>query len=180
MSGLVHAVVETHAPLKARLRHEIIGQGDERRCKVWGTFKGEITAHEYTSVTLKEFRDNRPVKDGKVGGSPLWDSNPEVQMFYATTRQWARLYCPDVLLGVYTEDELSTEDRMVDVTPQLSPLVERLKAAKLAPARRGFDQDQVAKTLEGEVVDTPDSVAAKATQAKSVMEQAAKATNKRK
>ena len=39
-SQLLHAVIEKNAPLIGRLRFEILGAGDDRRCKVWGTFKG--------------------------------------------------------------------------------------------------------------------------------------------
>ena len=46
---LVHAVITARASLKNRLRHRIEGEGDERRCVVWGTFRGEDKPHEYTS-----------------------------------------------------------------------------------------------------------------------------------
>src|SRR6186997_1701556 len=107
-SQLIHAVIEKNAPIKSRLRYEIIGEGDERRCKVWATFHGEATPHEYTSDTLAKMHPGHVTKDaGKfVKGSPLWDSNPEVQMFYSASRQWARLFCPDVLLGAYTPEEM--------------------------------------------------------------------------
>jgi predicted transcriptional regulator len=179
MSQLVHAVVESRAPLTGRLRHEIIGEGDDRRCKVWGTFKGEDAPHEYTSLTLKDFQGGRRVnKDtGNKSGSPLWDSNPEVQMYYSATRQWARMFCPDVLLGVYALDELD-DATIVDVTPPsevVSDLAQRLRDAKIANAdQRGHDAAHVTTTIEGQV-DTPQTVAAKATQASKVMHKAAAA-----
>ena len=113
-SQIIHAVVEKNAPIKNRLRFEILGAGDERRCKVSATFKGEDKPHEYTSETLGNMLKHRPSKkqrEGETGpagkgGSPLWQSNPEVQMFYSASRQWARLYCPDVILGAYTVEEL--------------------------------------------------------------------------
>ncbi|AMG65700.1 RecT family recombinase [Providencia stuartii] len=48
--------------------------------------------------------------------SPLWVTNPKQQMAYLAVKYWARLYCPEVILGIYTPDEL--DDRPVkDVTP---------------------------------------------------------------
>lgn len=148
-SQLIHAVVETLAPLKGRLRHEIIGEGDQRRCKVWGTFKGETKPHEFTSETLKKriedigFRE-RENQDGSTTtsfrGSPLWLTKPEVQMFYDASRDWARLYCPAVLGGAYSRDELDAEP--VDITPKpLDDLAQRLRDAKKARVEkeRGFD-----------------------------------------
>ncbi len=37
--------------------------------------------------------------------SPLWTSNPKQQLAYLALKYWARLYCPDVILGVYTPDD---------------------------------------------------------------------------
>ncbi|HHR6455422.1 TPA: RecT family recombinase [Providencia alcalifaciens] len=48
--------------------------------------------------------------------SPLWVTNPKQQMAYLAVKYWARLYCPEVILGIYTPDEL--DDRPVkDITP---------------------------------------------------------------
>src|SRR4029077_15222432 len=94
-SQLVHAIIERNAPIKGRLRHTIIGEGDERRCKVWATFKGEKTPHEYTSetlVNLREARGRNKDKDNVLKGSPLWESQPEVQLFYSASRTWARMF----------------------------------------------------------------------------------------
>ena len=150
---LVHAVITARAPLKVRLRHEIIGEGEDRRCKVWGTFRGEDKPHEYTSETLAKLIAARGRNEyGAIKGSPLWDTVPEVQLAYSTYRQWCRLYASEVLLGVYTPDELP-ESKMVDVTPPNTPiegLKQRLRDAKKQHAEtntesRGFDADHVGK-----------------------------------
>lgn len=155
-SQIIHAVVTARAPLKQRLRSEIIGTGDERICRVWGTFKGEDTPHEYKSPTLKVMKENRPKRrDGEgYGGSPLWDSIPEVQLTYSTVRQWCRLHASEVLLGVYSKDELEDSgSEMKDVTPAkevpLDALVKRLKEAQKAHGGRRFDAASVLKTIDG-------------------------------
>ena len=38
--------------------------------------------------------------------SPLWKTNPKQQAGYLALKYWARLYCPAVMLGVYTVDEV--------------------------------------------------------------------------
>ena len=71
-------------------------------------------------------------------------------MAYSTYRQWSRLYASEVLLGVYTPDELP-ESKVVDVTPPPSPLdglKQRLRDAKKAHTEtetRGFDADHVGR-----------------------------------
>jgi len=149
-SQLIHAVIESLAPLKGRLRHEIRGTGDERWCEVWGTFKGEDTPHRFKSETLgKRIKDIGKSEKGYFRGSPLWHAKPEVQLFYDASRDWARINCPDVLAGVYTRDELPDHEP-VDVTPAPSSLAERLRAAKEQHVGdRGFDaahiKNEVAK-----------------------------------
>ena len=136
-SQLIHAVVERNAPTQGRLRYEILGEGDQRRCKVWATFKGEERPHEYISEELGKLRDSRGRNDqGQLKGSPLWDAQPEVQLFYSASRQWARMFCPDVLLGAYTPEDPVYEER--DAVPTEAPIVTRLREAK-AHGDRGFD-----------------------------------------
>jgi hypothetical protein len=147
---LVHAVITARAPLRERLRYEIVGEGDERRCKVWGTFKGEKEPHVFVSETLTKLREARGRNDdGKLKGSPLWETQPEVQMAYAAVRQWARLFASETLLGVYTPDEI--EDGAVLPAPAVSTLGDRLRQAKLDAAARGFDAASVGAVIEGEL-----------------------------
>ena len=54
-----------------------------------------------------------------VRNSPLWEQDPRQQLAYLCVKRWARLHAPDVLLGVYTPDELQEAAPRVerDVTP---------------------------------------------------------------
>jgi hypothetical protein len=53
---------------------------------------------------------------GSVRNSPLWVSDPRQQLAYLAIKRWSRLYTPDVILGVYTPDEI-VEREELDVTP---------------------------------------------------------------
>jgi hypothetical protein len=150
-SQLIHSIIESLAPLKGRLRHEIKGEGDNRYCEVWGTFKGEDAPHRFKSEILgKRVKDIGTNDRGNFRGSPLWLTKPEVQLFYDASRDWARINCPEVLAGVYAREELPDHEP-VDVTPKLpTTLAERLRASKEAHAGdRGFDaahiKNEVAK-----------------------------------
>jgi hypothetical protein len=96
-SQLIHSVVERHAPLEGRLRHRFEGEADARVCIVTGRMIGEPEPFEWRSPPI-----------GKINpkNSPEWKNNPDKQLYYHTSRDWARVYVPDVLLGVYTRDEL--------------------------------------------------------------------------
>jgi hypothetical protein len=138
-SQLIHAVVEARAPLKQRLRKKYTGEGDKRRCTVIGHFKNEVDPVEYESPEI-----------GKITpkNSPLWRSDPDLQLWYYSVRAFARANCPDVLLGIYAEDELEGRGaaRAKDVTPSVGS---RLKGGK----GRGFSEDGVHAALEHKPAD---------------------------
>ncbi len=48
--------------------------------------------------------------------SPLWVSKPDQQIAYLGVKYWARLYCPHVILGVYTPDEIEQPTER-EITP---------------------------------------------------------------
>lgn len=63
---------------------------------VSGTIKGESTPRVLTLLMTQ----------CRTRNSGLWTEDPKQQIAYLAQRRWARLYAPDVLLGVYTPDEL--------------------------------------------------------------------------
>ena len=93
---LVNAVVNSSNVLDGRLKVEWFGEGNELECLVTGRIKGDSD--------LK----TRRVKINTITtrNSPLWKQDPEQQLAYFAQRAWARLHTPEVLLGVYTPDEV--------------------------------------------------------------------------
>jgi hypothetical protein len=142
MSQVIHAVIEKWAPLKQRLRAEYLGEGPERQCKIIGHIKGEVDPLEYLSPKLKDISPKN---------SPLWKTDPDQQLFYSASRAWAKRYCPDILMGAFSKDELEDSplhigaDRAKDVTPKAN-IVGRLNAD--AVARAGFNAEAIQETLE--------------------------------
>lgn len=143
-SQLIHAVVEARAPLKQRLRKKYAGEGEKRRCTVIGHFKGEVEPIEYESP---EFGRITPKN------SPLWKSDPDQQLWYYSVRAWARANCPDVLLGIYSADELQDNPHIIaeharDVTPA-NGIKDRLSGSKDKPKGRGFSESGVSAAIDG-------------------------------
>jgi hypothetical protein len=70
----------------------------------------------------------------------LWVSDPRQQLAYLATKRWARLHAPDVMLGVYTVDELQDAAEIpmgqAEVIPT-EPTTSRTEAVKAALAGRG-------------------------------------------
>lgn len=137
---LVNAAITAMAPTKDRVHFEwfgpwenVIGKfiektndkgkkylaagwsaADEKGCgvKVWATLKGESEPRVLDLLLTQ----------AQVRNSTLWGSDPKQQLAYLGVKRWARLYCPDVILGVYTPDELQETPVRVerDVTPVAS------------------------------------------------------------
>lgn len=112
---LVHAVVNTRAPLSQRLRTTYSGQGEAMICIVTGFIKGEEEPFIYETPPMA----NIPVKN-----SPLWKSDAKQQLGYFAVRAWARRHVPEVIMGVYTPEEIDETvqhrgpDNAKDVTPR--------------------------------------------------------------
>lgn len=133
---LVNAVITTCAPVVDRLHYEwygdwekVIGKFEIRKgekgeyrvpgwkmadeeglgVRVWATFRGEPEPRVLELLLAQ----------ARTRNSTLWADDPRQQLAYLATKRWSRLYCPDVILGVYSPDELEEVSQPVrDVTPQ--------------------------------------------------------------
>ncbi|EPZ2459385.1 RecT family recombinase [Citrobacter youngae] len=137
---LVNAVVTNMSPTKDRLHYEWFGnwenivgrfvkktsgKGNEYIApgwdlkdeagvgiRVWATMKGEDEPRELILM----------LSQAQVRNSTLWASDPRQQLAYLAVKRWARLYCPDVILGVYSADEVEerTEREINPATQHVS------------------------------------------------------------
>lgn len=189
---LVNAVITSRAPVTERLRYEwfgpwerILGRFIERESRtkkddnghpvkyrvpgwdikdeeglgvrVWATFKGESEPRELTLMLTQ----------ARTRNSTLWADDPRQQLAYLAVKRWSRLYCPDVILGVYTPDELDEREQISErdmgaaevIEPQHRPatrtdaLKDRLGAGKkdkpaAAPRAPTVTLDQVLTAIE--------------------------------
>lgn len=92
---LIAALVNSKAGLKERLRYAFSGEKDNRTVTVIGTFDGES---EPRTVDLC-------LRDAKTGNK-MWTSDPDQKLIYSGVTKWARRHCPEIMLGVLTDDDL--------------------------------------------------------------------------
>lgn len=116
---LVNAVVSSSNLLATRLNYrwdgdwsKVNGKSDKSpslTVTVSAVLKGEAEPRELT-ISMAQ---------AGVRNSPLWEQDPRQQLAYLCVKRWARLHAPDVLLGVYTPDELQETAPRVerDITP---------------------------------------------------------------
>ena len=109
---LVNALVMNSGLIQGRFHYEFQEWKDGNgyvRCGAKLKGEDDITWIEWFHTGLV------PTKN-----SPLWKSQPKQQACYLAVRMWTRLYCPAVLLGIYTDDELREpvkKQEEKDVTP---------------------------------------------------------------
>jgi hypothetical protein len=132
---LVNAVVQSSGAIRGAFRYEFEGTGSAMACRVGAVLAGE------QEVTWGEWLKS---SDVQTKNSPLWKVNPRQQMGYLQVKNWARLYCPGAILGVYTPDELVEvapapaaprhmgDLKRVDVAPAECPDALRVKAEEAA------------------------------------------------
>lgn len=94
---LVNAVIQSSGAIQGRFHYEYSGEGNDLACRVGAIVKGE------SEIVWGEWLKSSQVT---TKNSPLWKTNPKQQMGYLQVKNWARLYCPGAILGVYSEDEL--------------------------------------------------------------------------
>ncbi|WP_288656616.1 RecT family recombinase [Pantoea sp. UBA6567] len=122
---LVNAVITSSTAVQGRFKYEYGGD--------WEKFKpGAANANNERGLSVRVgavLRGETEITWGEplymefvtTRNSPLWKTAPKQQLAYLAVKYWARLYCPDVILGVYTPDEFEPTQRAErDVTPARS------------------------------------------------------------
>jgi len=135
---LVAAVLRAMGAITGRLEYELKGRGQDAEITVTGTPTGSAKACSIHG-SVKNWRTQG--KDRKTG-QPIknaWDTMPETMLHYKGTRQWARLFTPEAVLGVSTPDEVMeprdvTEGMVVLAEVEPARVVEPEKKAEPAPA----------------------------------------------
>jgi|GEM_PF-1605805 len=110
-SALYNAVATRRAPIVGRLRIAYSGEGETRRCTVSATITEEEGGGEvdYQSPLFKTINPKN---------SPLWKNDPDQQLFYFSVRAFVRRHFPDVMMGVFTVDELQDSPEMSRPKPE--------------------------------------------------------------
>ena len=131
---LVNAVVVNSGVIKGRFDYEFFGDWERVLGKITHKTKnkdGKTTEFRQpdwslddekgcgvcVSATLNtgEIRTiNLFLSQARTRNSTLWADDPKQQLAYLAVKRWARLYTPDVIMGVYSVDELQEE---IDITP---------------------------------------------------------------
>lgn len=154
---LVNAVVQSSNAIVGSFHYEFQGSGNDLQCRVGAVLRNE------SEVTWGEWLRNGDVK---TRNSPLWIVNPKQQLGYLQVKNWARLYCPGAILGVYTPEELGeVKPKDMGAADEVEqPRGPQRKSVTVAPAAALGDpalaQTEKADEPAAPAVDTPPSTTA--------------------
>jgi hypothetical protein len=158
---LVNAVITALAPTKDRLHFEwfgdwskVIGKFDikkgdkgEYRVPAWA-MKDEEGLGIKVWATIKGEEDPRILElflaQARTRNSTLWADDPRQQLAYLATKRWARLYCPDVIMGVYTPDEFDD----VRIEREINPVATSRTENRTLNAMRGHPSETIEPSAE--------------------------------
>jgi hypothetical protein len=140
---LVIALVNSRGPFKGPIQWEQSGEGNQRQWTAYATHRetGERCAATVTwqMVTDEGWNKDKQLRDGGGVQKSKWNTIPELMGRYRSAVFLARLYCPEVIMGLSTVDELQDMDVVELETipavvetkvPQVEVIKEKLKRTR--------------------------------------------------
>lgn len=154
---LINAVIKSMNVISGRFHYEYVGDWEgfrkaafmkakEAGCgvNVGAVINGES---EITWMPMPLYMESVTTRN-----SPLWKTNPQQQLAYLAVKYWVRLYAPDALLGVYSDDELAVTEAPVAPAP-IPPTPEKKSRRQSVKEKLGIKPDEA---VDVEVVEKPE------------------------
>jgi hypothetical protein len=102
-SQYIIAVINASGKYKSELQFEISGKGETLSCYAWATTRdGEKLCGPAIDMKMAE-AEGWTSKDGSK-----WKTMPEVMIRYRAASFFGRIYCSDLIMGIYAEEEVAT------------------------------------------------------------------------
>jgi hypothetical protein len=166
---LVNAVITNSGVVKGRFDYEFIGPWEKVIGKV-AVKKNQKDGKEYTyrvpnwtpqdeegcGVIVTAALANGEIRTRQImlsqaltRNSTLWADDPQQQLAYLGVKRWARMYTPDVIMGVYTADELE-ERELNPVAPETKDTMADLKVRAEQARREARAAEKAGTVIEAE------------------------------
>lgn len=136
---VIIAVCNQLAGLTGNLRFDFEGEGDDREVIVTGHLRGEDEPRE----TRLKYRDAVVLKDNKP--AEQWRKDVDQKLCYSGAKKWARRHAPEVVLGLFAEDDQQSFD---PIEHRESPAIEAVATPMPAPKPKAIEsKTERAKTF---------------------------------
>jgi hypothetical protein len=126
---IVAAAIVSSGAIAGRIHYDYTGSGEDRAITVSATLRGEQGPRTVT-VRLRDARTN----------NQMWNKQPDQQLAYHGARVWARRHAPEVMLGVWSEEEM--EPAQSTIPPARGPVIDagaEIMAERAPPVVEGPD-----------------------------------------
>jgi hypothetical protein len=126
---IVAAAIVSSGAIAGRIHYDYTGSGEDRAITVSATLRGEQEPRTVT-VRLRDARTN----------NQMWNKQPDQQLAYHGARVWARRHAPEVMLGVWSEEEM--EPAQSTIPPARGPVIDagaEIMAERAPPVVDGPD-----------------------------------------
>ena len=156
---MVIALVNSRGPFTGPIQWRFEGQGKTLQCTAYATHKITKEVCEATvtwaMVEAEKWNVDKERKGGGIQKSK-WNTMPDLMFQYRSAAFLAKLYCPEVIMGMPTAEEL--ED--IESGDKYEP----------APPKTGRIEERLRKTVEN-TAQTPEETAARLAEAEKVAEE---------
>ncbi len=132
-SQYIIAMINGSRKYRTELQFELEGRGDSLSCYAWAE---DQSGHKVTGpkITMQMARAEGWV-DRK--GSK-WRTMPEVMIRYRAASFFGRMYCPEMIMGIYSRDEVIESDYVIEPNIEDIRISEEpvpMKAEPMPPSR---------------------------------------------
>lgn len=165
--GAWEKIVGKFKEVESRTKKDDNGNAKKYIVPAWDQ-KDEHGLGVRVSATIRGESEPRTLElmmtQARTRNSTLWTEDPKQQLAYLAQKRWARLYAPDVILGVYTPDEFEQSARVQDMGPAevVSYWTPELLASGKEAATKGakaygdFWKNTVSPDMRSKLVNTPE------------------------
>lgn len=150
---LVNAVISSSTAIEGRFHYRyntdekwVVGTGKKVGPDAWVQVGAILKCETEIQWGERLYPDDVTTKN-----SPLWQTNPKMQSGYLAVKYWARMYCPHVMLGIHTSDEILDNPQYSsekDITPDKPESALRRPDQEAAPIEGETEPDQKQQARE--------------------------------
>lgn len=108
-SQYIIAMINGSGKYRGELQFELEGKGDSLSCYAWAEDRGgnKVIGPKITMAMAKA--------EGWVNrNGSKWQTMPEVMIRYRAASFFGRMYCPDMIMGIYSRDEVVEGDYVIE------------------------------------------------------------------
>lgn len=158
-SQYIIGVINASKKYKHELKFELTGKGDQMECYAWTTDKtGEKIIGP--TISMQMAKDEGWIQ--KNGSK--WKTMPEVMLRYRAASFFGRLYCSDMIMGIYSSEEVvefveiqdyETGAEAAEAAIAKNANVEVIDASDMTPADSPADPADAATEAEAVTAEQP-------------------------